>query len=136
MADVNSTLIDVFNDIALALQVKLNTNNKFKPINYAVRVLDIGSEANAAASDVKLGKKAYVGDDYIDGTFEGIDLTVPLSIVEQTFEPETGKYYKKVIVPAASAPTDVWDGTGIIVEQILKLATPVIELVEPENSTV
>lgn len=147
MADVNSTLLEVCNEIALALQVKLNTDNKFKPINYAARVLDIGSEANATASDVKLGKKVYVGDDYVDGTFTGEDVTIQnddVGIIQVELTPEDGKYYQKVIIPAQPGliaanirkGVTIFGITGTLEEQTVlpKLATPVIELAEPEQS--
>ena len=114
MADVNSTLTDVCNEIALALQKKLNTTSKFKPINYGASIETIGSEANATATDVKLGKKVYVGNNYVDGTFEGIDLNVSLTSSIQTISPPDGKYYKKVTVPAGSTIPE-YDGTVVIV---------------------
>lgn len=132
MADTNSTLIDMCDEIALALQKKLNTDDKFKPVNYGASIETIGSEANATASDVKSGSKVYVGNNYVEGTFEGIDLTVTLSDEDQTFEPANGKYYKKVIVPAGAS--EVWDGTGIVVTTLPKLTTPVIELVARQSS--
>lgn len=132
MADINSTLIDVCNEIALALQVKLNTNNKFKPINYAARVLNIGSEANALASDIKLGKKVYVGNDYVDGTFTGENVTIQnenVGIVQVELTPENGKYYQKVIIPAQPGliaanirkGVTIFGITGTLEEQISRL---------------
>lgn len=136
MADVNSTLTDVCNEIALALQKKLNTTNKFKPINYAARVLDIGSNANATASDVKLGKKVYVVDNYVDGTFTGEDVTVQnenVGVAQVELTPESGKYYQKVIIPAQPGliaanirkGVTIFGVTGTLEEQTTpKLATP------------
>lgn len=132
MADVNSTLTDVCNEIALALQKKLNTTNKFKPINYAARVLDIGSNANATASDVKLGKKVYVGDNYVDGAFTGEDVTVQnenVGVAQVELTPENGKYYQKVIIPAQPGliaanirkGVTIFGVTGTLEEQISSL---------------
>lgn len=140
MAD-NITLFDILNDIALAVQNRLASSGRYRAIDFAPAILEIGKNADATAIDVRLGKKAYVNGRYVDGSFEGESITVKITKDGMTYLPEYGKYYSSVIVPAEPnlSPENIKKGvtifgvTGTLAYAML--GTPSISLTSSTFST-
>lgn len=141
MAD-NVTLFDILNDIALAVQNRLASSGKYRAIDFASAILEIGKNADATAVDVKLGKKAYVNGKYVDGSFKGESITVKITKDGITYVPDYGKYYSSVVVPAEPnlLPQNIKKGvtifgvTGTLTYAML--GTPLIALASSTFSTV
>lgn len=115
MATVNSSLVEICNEISRSIQNKLKTTTKFRVIDFADKIDAIAMDANATSDDVRENKIVYVKDKYIRGTFIGEDLVVEVTKEGKTYTAPSNRYYRSCRVPAEPnlLPENIRKGVSI-----------------------